>query len=377
MGDGDQHPPLWHFGEIERAGAPADRVPIYRGWVAPQLVRTETIWPPGSTGLDEPYWTGPLLVWDQRVDSPKPVSERIRAATFLDAWFGDATPEQIAAERPQMAPVHRQVLDYLQDEANSTRRPQVADADVLTYATPQLLADFLDLDGADDDAYLSFARRWGPLGICKHGLFPAHAPGQSRCRAYEAAGLTFELVDAWRLWVTRANALLVVGGDVRAGKPGQPEHWRRVAALPPWQPEPSPGWEDECHEHASQLARWKNDGAARAVALGRDRLTDVLQAWTRAGGVETVLAWTGGRPVLRTESAYVTGLIGIQLMVTITRTDGITSCAGCGHPCLARRTGGRGPRRFCEKCRKQKVPQALAEHDRRTRIRAAKSEGQS
>src|SRR5687767_6046125 len=35
--------------------------------------------------------------------------------------------------------------------------------------SPGLLADFVRLDQAPDESILDYARRWGPLWLCKHG----------------------------------------------------------------------------------------------------------------------------------------------------------------------------------------------------------------
>src|SRR5688500_5717260 len=46
----------------------------------------------------------------------------------------------------------------------------------LLKTTEGILEDFLRLDGEPDKRLLRFARRWGILGLCEHGLPAIHNP---------------------------------------------------------------------------------------------------------------------------------------------------------------------------------------------------------
>ncbi len=59
------------------------------------------------------------------------------------------------------------------------REQAEAEPGVANGATPGL-SEFMRLDDGDEDGFpqrvLDFARRWGPLGICRHRVLASHDP---------------------------------------------------------------------------------------------------------------------------------------------------------------------------------------------------------
>src|SRR5438552_701854 len=42
------------------------------------------------------------------------------------------------------------------------------------HVSSRMLDDFIDLHDADDSSILRFARKWGVIGVCRHGLPGSH-----------------------------------------------------------------------------------------------------------------------------------------------------------------------------------------------------------
>lgn len=99
------------------------------------------------------------------------------------------------------------------------------------------LDEFIKLRNAEDAKIVEFARRWGVLGICRHGLpgvhlgcrplgvseknwdSPEHRIWSPLFEAQRSdAGWHWEPTDAWRYMASRVNGFLMVAADLRSGR---------------------------------------------------------------------------------------------------------------------------------------------------------------
>jgi len=257
---------------------------------------------------------------------------------------------------------------------------------------PKLLLDrFVSLGrpGSRDEEILEFAKRYGPLYLCKaHGMVSYHKPllmsfsalgpppifGVDEPFKYEWCWPTVECqnprtlsesLEKWRALATRANNLLRVATAVR--RTGEA---------------PRALWE-ELDGFTGSFAQ--RDGASWAyLDEPWSRLAANLEYWIVAADVcvqvgtenQDLVALLGSNPF--TYSSF--GLIAIQLLLAATRSEGLASCSGCGAPYIC----GRPPlvgkqvglwtakRSYCQNCRATKVPQRDAARDYRKRRSAAK-----
>lgn len=94
-------------------------------------------------------------------------------------------------------------------------------------AAPQLLDDFRSLVHEDDKALLRFARRYGPLGLCKHGFALGHRNSKGE-RCYERdykEGVQREWLVGWVRYSSRADGVLSVAEQLRDGKKASEQDW--------------------------------------------------------------------------------------------------------------------------------------------------------
>src|SRR5262249_43694631 len=115
-----------------------------------------------------------------------------------------------------------------------------------------LLREFVSLTrDRSGERILTFARSWGVLDICQHGLPWSHAPGSGLLanlpvlpdqfpapefrRACFPLGFTvnsgggWEPVEVWRAFARQATVLLDVAARLHLGKPVHAEHWDQVS----------------------------------------------------------------------------------------------------------------------------------------------------
>ena len=151
---------------------------------------------------------------------------------------------------------------------------------------PHILSDFVRLADGDGPTIRAYARRWGILGICEHGLPSSHLgneDGTPRCRPLsrrEDPAWRFDgwaPLERWRHFARQARAILDLAASLHADQPGQPEDWQVVV------------------QHRKQPVPWWRPSVETEWIL----LSSVVQEWIRIGDVRPVMARgpTQGRQV--------------------------------------------------------------------------------
>lgn len=220
-----------------------------------------------------------------------------------------------------------------------------------------LLGRFVRLTEKDAEAYVRYAREFGLLDLCEHALFHMH-PSDGAC-----ARLDREPVPWWRLWSKRARATLAVATNLHQGKPGRESDWSLLAA-DEW-----PGRE---------LGLWFL--AEGSVELGSDLATDrealgvKLDDWLRVAGARVAVGWDPeeARPFLDLGGTGLFQNVARELVLTVSKLDGLAVCDGCGNPYSPERKPRADRHNYCEPCREAGVP---GRHRQRRRRRAQESKG--
>jgi hypothetical protein len=261
----------------------------------------------------------------------------------------------------------------------------------LLYSTPErtrrvdpsrLLDQFIALSdqSSTDRDILAFARRYGPLYICEHhGIAIYHKPllmsriqlgpapifGVDEPFKYIWCGpkaerrnpATFsEPVEGWRKLASRAANLLVVANEIRLNGDVPPRAWEKVDGSGEFgKLYPSLAYLDE---------PWF-------------RLAANVEYWLAAAEVDVRVSVEGQSLVASLNSFMMSSLalVAIQLLLAITRSEGLTTCSGCGAPFISNRRPLAGKvvgrwvakRNYCQTCREAKVPQRDAARDYRAR----------
>jgi hypothetical protein len=115
---------------------------------------------------------------------------------------------------------------------------------------------------------------------------------------------------------------------------------------------------------------------ARPDAVGEERLSlgDMVWEWLVIGHVEPKFSWDTDGPKFFLDAGTF-GVLGIQIMQAVARTQGLATCSGCGIPYM--REGRRpqlGRRNYCPSCGTRA---ALRDAQRERRAKQRGSDGQA
>lgn len=222
----------------------------------------------------------------------------------------------------------------------------------------RVLAEFVGLAEASDKAILDYARKWGVLELCRdHGLPRVHKPPMALGRALPSYEDDF--------CVRRRSPH--AGQDVPFCE--SLDDWRRLA---------------------KQLRSIIDAAIAKP-----ERITSTGEPLTTA--VQKILDIANIRPVVRwsVEKGFWIGIgspektradgsqtpcglfvaIATHLAVSLSRSDGLATCSGCGLPySLADGRPRTGANQFCAECRATGVPEKIRQRRRRARARAEETQ---
>ena len=124
---------------------------------------------------------------------------------------------------------------------------------------PQLLSKFLSLADSSPTEIVRFAKRWGVLGLCRHGLMYPHEALSGR-RPWNREVNCFpgrikrgvinpnrpeihhywlwEPLDSWWHYARVARALLNIVAELRQNRPGRRQDWLVITPIPPTEASP-------------------------------------------------------------------------------------------------------------------------------------------
>lgn len=226
----------------------------------------------------------------------------------------------------------------------------------------------------DGRGVVAFARRYGVLGICKHGLPATHntpaMPGALGreglgCMPLLSAGAAgdpqdytfWEPLAIWLSTVWAANAILHLATASYTGRMAEPfavSLAYGLAAKEAADPQ-------VVHFHQTRP---------------REMLAALVNWWLYIGGTSVALDWTGSVPSIRLSGArlpFVPATFGVlagQLMLAVARAHALLICSYCASPYLRekryqpRRWKGRN---YCPKCHTEGVPGRLRQRRKRAK----------
>lgn len=195
--------------------------------------------------------------------------------------------------------------DYKRDSANDT----------------EAVNAFVKIKTPDD--ILRFARRYGPLGLCKHGRPPMHR-GRDLERKW-CAPCGSEPIKRWFDYVGLASSYLEL-----------------AAAL-------------------------KVDTGKYTRGLRQLFLQAGINEWLGDAGIRLELNWSSNEPSLSLTGGNVFGALGVQLLSAVTANN-LAVCSGCGLAYLRKgRKAQAGRRNFCPVCDDNKIASKLRVREWRTK----------
>jgi hypothetical protein len=303
---------------------------------------------------------------------PAEVGVEHRAGVRVWPWWGPRT----ASFDPNRAE------DFLVWRSAPVRAPRSRDRRVALFGrygrsqgrvdlakpTSALLSAFVSLADARPEAVARFARRWGVLGICRHGQPCSHAaftsrrqltpdaPGRCVPLGWDGHG-GIEPVAAWQAYSKLAGVILGIAEKLRGGEAPTPEEWRMLlGSRAPAPHTPRRAGRMVWPALVAAVNRWLVDGDARPqliLDLGRG-----LQP--PESRVRLTAPWWMGNP-----SWPLFAALGVSLAEAV--VGGIfTACSACGGMYRPSRPPRVGQQHYCRECGR---PAANREAQRRWRDR--------
>jgi hypothetical protein len=213
----------------------------------------------------------------------------------------------------------------------------------------------------------AFARRWGVLGLCRHGLPATHPittgmlPMETPCGLWMTP-TGMEAVSLWREYARQARAVLDVAAalvteEVAATelRPGlrSPAAAEREAGVWSIALRPFPPRSDAPPAILDQL-----QGPDR-VTQRRWLLDRAIARWTNVAGIQVVPDFAGAQPVrLGVRSLF--GALAVQLLFAVVRAPFTRSCAGCGKLFSPSRKPRSEEKSWCPRCKRKERDHAAA-----------------
>jgi hypothetical protein len=241
------------------------------------------------------------------------------------------------------------------------------------FVTPDfgLLRAFVGLADPDASAQdvLAFARAWGMLGLCPHGLPRTHDPNSipysvgfplsiTADWSCESGVKSREQVDWWRYWAGQAAALASLIAAVRSDQLGPPAHWETLWSPGPWA---RGGLWDESADAVAEIRDDLQAGAIDHVPGQRDEIAGALDAWLRLAQVRVKVNWWSEQLRIEIRNRGLFDSIGLLLVFLAGDLEGFALCHACQTPFVPRRRlGPRDRARYCADCRAEHRPQREA-----------------
>jgi hypothetical protein len=214
-----------------------------------------------------------------------------------------------------------------------------------------LLSAFVALANGSDRDVLRFAKRFGALDLCKHGLPLGHRAGDlivqaglrlrlrspdKRRPVHPNAILKSRLnrppcgerllkqpAELYRGYAAQMRAVLGLAAAVHRREAGRPEDWA--------------------------ILRPERDRATRpAVSIARDTVEQEVSRWLLWGRAQLQFRWLWPNDTrVELTGAGLWGALARQLAFAVAKVDGFAVCAGCGSVFVPKRQPISGRRAWC------------------------------
>jgi hypothetical protein len=231
-----------------------------------------------------------------------------------------------------------------------------------------MLEDFTQLDSGSDLAIERYARKWGVLGICRHGLPRTHrrklvsalAEQESFCKLnlYRSPDALirsgWEPLSRWRDYASKAKLILKAGAQLHLGEAVKDKAVATGLQLPVGR-----------YETLGELLRLQI--ACVRVEINRWLMLGAVRPhfkWSTTHGASVdigtaAISWpdTDAESLLRYSGEWqgttLFGALGVQLLMAVSRSQGFASCSECGTPFIPTRRPAMNSSRYCSKCGKR------------------------
>ena len=201
---------------------------------------------------------------------------------------------------------------------------------------------------------LRFARKFGVLHICRHGLQYSHSQACLASSQLEGWNPTSrEPLEAWLHYAKRARAILGLSASIQIADERDPIGSR----------------DDWTFLYLSRGGKAPIEELMRAFyatpALAKNFLVTNINDWLIEGNVRPTISWGEEESPGFSLNASTFGLLGVQLMTAVSKVQDVYFCDGCGNPySRKKRKPQAGRNQYCEACGEQ-----VASKNRQARYR--------
>lgn len=250
----------------------------------------------------------------------------VRRPLAMDAWY---LPAKVAIQGEWL------ISSWIDPKWWRVKRLQEW-KDLRPTASPpgaELLEQFVRLADATPKEILGFARRWGILEICEHNLPQTHDQACVTSAAKRSAGspTTRELLRGWRSVAQWMDAVMRLAAALDRGADGDQAAWDIVTM-------------------------GKKRYPTYEMTSKRPLLAAEIEQWLGWVRLRLKFGWDDPRPTLTIAADGLLGALLLQLVITISRIDGLAICTECRRTYIPTRRPRRGQRNYCQKCEADRVP---------------------
>jgi hypothetical protein len=221
-----------------------------------------------------------------------------------------------------------------------------------------MLDTFVGLHDSSDEVILSFAKKWGTMFLCEHGLPYFHGSthnvfGWGECQPVKDGKLYVESADHWRRLSAVAYAIMNIAAELNQDRRGNSDDWR-IANIE--------------YLHGADLSSDKMQNVGRE----RECLSHLVTDWIQIGGIGPKLQWSVDRRqwemTLASDHGTPFGALGLKLMMAISEKDGLAVCSSCHKSYIPLRRPDPTRRNYCPQCGSRAAWRDAA-RERRKRLR--------
>jgi hypothetical protein len=249
-----------------------------------------------------------------------------------------------------------------------------------------LLERFVALADASPEDILRYARHWGVLAICAHGLPASHNLACTPLELRSRRGVVFwEPVQSWRFFSRHAKAILEIAAATHTSQVVESAPAQLLCRPPRPNGQVAPFrvartqraeridlekllgvlndckhlWEDPFDVIGGYLSSAGSPGSSRkANALVRQRalVTFAVNSWLDWGRARPHVVWNSPTPTIELttggllEADRLLGALALQLAYAVARSEGVATCFACGRFYTPRRRPAARRRSFCPDC---------------------------
>ena len=213
------------------------------------------------------------------------------------------------------------------------------------FPEPEMLEGFLGLaQGSETDIH-KFARKWGVLGLCQHGLRAGivRHPECDSCqdeffgqpgKYLSGKFILKERIFDWRRLSNHFGNILSVAIELHQGELAENEDLEKLVDLLP-----------------EAEKKWRNRGEiVRSRTAQQSLVQSSIELLSLQSDLQILFSWNPyANPSLNIGGSLFGALV-LQLMLVISKIDNLTLCSACGIPFLPKRSPNPNRRRYCSQC---------------------------